>query len=130
MTTPTCACGKPIDAGWTDGEAHDQCAACEVAMTLDGVNLRPKQHRLTVRCCCCGREGPHGAHGLIATCYAKWLRLRPTMSVKIGRSVSPKTRAIYAAIQAGADVQSVVREFGVNRSRFYQIKNHYAGVIK
>ena len=34
MTSQCTSCGLPSDRGWTDGEAHDKCALCEIAEAL------------------------------------------------------------------------------------------------
>lgn len=77
---PTCACGRPTSTGWTDEEDHASCCACEVALTLEGADLRihrPHAPRRVVECACgCGRVAPHIARGMVGVCYHRWYSAR------------------------------------------------------
>lgn len=74
-------CGGSSARGWSDGQPHARCAACE-AVQLFGP-LRPLPNgtgRPIVVCGCgCGRVGPHHARGYVDVCYRRWLASRRTM---------------------------------------------------
>lgn len=73
-TMKLCACGRPVNTGWTDGsgEGHAECLICRTARDLAGVDLRdhgPHAPRPYIICRCCRRVGIHAGHGLIRSCY-------------------------------------------------------------
>lgn len=72
-----CACGRPVNTGWTDGSGddHAECLICRTARDLAGLGLRqhaPQRSRPYVICCCgCNTIGIHAGHGLIRACYQR-----------------------------------------------------------
>ena len=68
-------CGAAADRGWSDGEPHDRCAACEVARVLGPLRPAKSDTPALVECGCgCGRLGAQLKRGMVDTCYRRWLR--------------------------------------------------------
>lgn len=88
---PCTDCGGDAARGWTDGEAHGRCAACEVARDLNGLRFgsppRPHPKRHGECACGCGRSGMIVAHGLTNHCYMRLYRAGSLERWKEGRRV-------------------------------------------
>lgn len=78
----------------------------------------------TIRCACCHRFGPHGAHGWCSPCYVRWLRAEqpeegppPRHPDPVAAAAEGRRRAAQGRREDYQDLRSwgIRREFAAER---------------